>query len=573
MSRLSRRRFIRVVPIALASAGLLAACGAPATPAAKPTTPPAPAQPTPAPTTAPAAMAAPTPTAAAAAPADLATDQTLRLIGWALPSRLSPQHEGGPLRMMTQNTFRPPFYLDKDGKLHPGVATSVDVSPDGKKYTLKLDPRAKFSDGSKVTAADLKFSWEYMAFPETKTWTADYTVFPIDGARDVQAGKTKEMVGLVVRDAETLEINLTKPYTPFHKILATYMMGVTKKDQVQKDPDNWDSKPICCGPYKVESWNKDSGEITWVPNEHWWGIKPLIKKVTYRYVKDANTQSIMWDNNEFDIFLPTDILAAQMRRGKDKDQVYLIPYGGVYYYVLRAQHKPMEDVNVRRALLKATDMGKIVQAVFQGGQDPAYGIISPNLEGYTNPKPYFDPEGARKALAASTYKDVKNLPPITIAVGTNLTEYIRVSEAIQQMWKEVLGLEITVKPYEKSTDPVYESAQILRLSLGTLVNDPSASASGMGHSTSYGMRMGGHKNEQLDQILEKADSLPLAQQAQRIELYQQAEKTIMDQAYFIPIIWVKYYFAVKPRVKNYAANTDLSLYTLAHGPTPMYIGK
>jgi hypothetical protein len=30
---------------------------------------------------------------------------------------------------------------------------------------------------------------------------------------------------------------------------------------------------------------------------------------------------------------------------------------------------------------------------------------------------------------------------------------------------------------------------------------------------------------------------------------------------------------VKPRVKNYAANTDLSLYTLAHGPTPMYIGK
>jgi peptide/nickel transport system substrate-binding protein len=509
-------------------------------------------------------MAAATPTPAAVAAADRAADQTLRLVGWAQPANLMPQKEGGPLRVMTQNTFRPPFYLDKDGKLNPGIATKWEASSDGLKYTLKLDPRAKFSDGSKVTAADLKFSWEYLSWPETKAWSHSYVAGSIVGYKDVVDGKSKTMAGLVAKDDETLEITLERPYTPFVKSLATYIAGVVKKAQVEKDPENWDEKPICCGPYKVESFNKTTGEVTWVPDENWWGEKPTITRVTYRYVKDANTQSIMYDNNEMDILVSaSDLLAAQLMKGPHKADMKLIPYGGSYFYYFASDRKPMEDVNVRRALLKATDMGKIVQAVFQGSQSVAYGIISPNLEGHTNPKPYFDPEGAKKALAESSYKTVANLPPITIAVGTNLPEYIRASEAVQQMWKEVLGLNITVKPYDKATDPVRESAQVFRASLGTLVNDTSAAVSAMGLSSANYMNGSVKaKNDKLDEILTKADSLPMDKQQQRIELYQDAERIIMDNAYYIPIIWVQYYHIVKPWVRNFASNTDLGLYSL-----------
>ena len=56
--------------------------------------------------------------------------------------------------------------------------------------------------------------------------------------------------------------------------------------------------------------------------------------------------------------------------------------------------------------------------------------------------------------------------------------------------------------------------------------------------------------------------MPIAQEAERTELYRQAEQMIMDLAYYIPIIWVKYYFAVRPWVTGLKSNSSLSLYTL-----------
>jgi ABC-type transport system substrate-binding protein len=499
----------------------------------------------------------------AAAQGELAEDQTLRLVSWAIPPYIRPQNEGGPLRMMTENTFMPPFYEDEAGALQPGICTDWSVSDDGLVYTLKLDPRAKFSDGSQVTAADLKFSWEYLCWPEIKTWSSSYVAGPIVGFADAVAGTTKELSGLVAVDDQTLQITLTQPFTPFMQSIATYIAGVVKKDQVANADDNWDENPICCGPYKLESWDKDTGELSWVPNEHWWGTPPTIKKVNYRYIQDANTQSIMYDNDEADIIATTDVLSAQMEAGPHAADLYRIPYGGVYFYNFDTTRAPMDDVNVRRALLKASDMGTIVQAVFQGHQDPAYGLISPNLPAYSNREPYFDPDGAKAALAASSYGSADKLPPISVRVGTNLTEYIRVTEALQQMWKDTLGVDISISLRAQNEEADDGVSQVFRLSLGTLYLDTSTSVSALGLSTSsYVSTNVKAKNDELDAILTKADTLPRDQEEERTALYQQAEQMIMDLAWYIPIIWVKYYFAVKPWVTGLKSNSSLSLYTL-----------
>ncbi|MGN6673581.1 MAG: hypothetical protein ACTHMA_09785, partial [Thermomicrobiales bacterium] len=148
--RLSRRRFMTMVPLSVLGAAALAACGASPTPTTAPAsaaTKPAAAATTAASTTSAAPTAAPTvaapPTAApaqlaspvasptAVAQANLAPDQSLRLVSWTLAKNIAPQLEGGPLRLMTENTFRPPFVLDKDGKLQPGVCTKWTVSDDG----------------------------------------------------------------------------------------------------------------------------------------------------------------------------------------------------------------------------------------------------------------------------------------------------------------------------------------------------------------------------------------------------------------------------------------------------------
>lgn len=142
-------RFVRALPPAIAGAAVLSACAAtPLTPPTSPTAAPKPATAPAAPTAAPAAAS---PTAAAQA-GERAADQTLCYIGAYVPSGLLPVRAGGgDPDFMLQMTYMPAFYLDRAGRRVNGVATGLAVITDGLKYTLKLEPRAKFSDESKVT--------------------------------------------------------------------------------------------------------------------------------------------------------------------------------------------------------------------------------------------------------------------------------------------------------------------------------------------------------------------------------------------------------------------------------------
>jgi ABC-type transport system substrate-binding protein len=463
--------------------------------------------------------------------------------------------------MMTLHTFMTAFYEDDQGALVPGICTDWSASDDGLIYTLTMDPRAKFSDGTQVTAADLKFSWEYLTLPETQSWATSLVTAPIVGYDDVVNGTATELTGLVALDEATLQITLSEPFTPFIKAITINVAGVVKKENVLSG-ENWDENPICCGPYKVESWDRDAGVVNWVPNEHWWGTPPTILRVNYRYVADINTQSIMYDNDEVDVIPVDGILAAQMKSGPHAAELIPVPQGGNYFFNFDTSRAPMEDVNVRRALLKASDMGTIVQAIFQGGVRPAYGLTTPNIAGFADPSTYFDPEGAKQALVESSYGSADNLPPISVRVGTNLTEYVRVAEALQQMWKDVLGIEITISlraPSEEADDGI---AQIFRRSVGNAYNDPTVIVTSLGSSKGSNMSFVKATNHEVDAILAEANTLPLTEVDERIRLSQQAEQILMDQAYYIPIVWTEVYFATKPWVIGVKANSSLGLYTL-----------
>jgi ABC-type transport system substrate-binding protein len=497
------------------------------------------------------------------ADAQEATDQTLRLVSWALPATLSPTLEGGPLSMMTLNTFMTPFYEDFDGNIVNGTCNDWSVSEDGLVYTLKVDPAAKFSDGTQVTANDLKFTLDYLTDPDTGAWAPGFITAPIAGYDEAIAGTAEGLSGVTVIDDATLQITLAKPFTAFIKALTINCNGVVQKANVEAGGKTWDDNAVCCGPYKIDSWNKDNGEVNWVLNEHWWGAKPSIAKVNYRYIQDANTQSIMYDNDEVDVVQPSDILAAQMKVGPHAAELIPIPQGGTVFFNFDTTRAPFEDVNVRRAFLKASDMGTIVEAVFKGGARVAYGLTSPNLKGFADPPTFFDAEGAKAALAASTYGSADKLPPISIRVPTNVTEYVRVAEALQQMWKDTLGIDTTISLRAQGEEADDGTSQIFRRSLGALYNDPPVLVSGLGLSSGPIMSSAVKAvNAELDDILTQANSLPIEQEAERVQLSQQAEQMIMDQAYYIPIIWVEYFYATKPWVSGLASNACLSIYSL-----------
>ena len=131
------------------------------------------------------------------------------------------------------------------------------------------------------------------------------------------------------------------------------------------------------------------------------------------------------------------------------------------------------------------------------------------------------------------------------------------------MWKETLGVDVTISLRAQGEEADDGISQVFRLSFGTLFNDPAVIVAGLGLSTnSFMVNWVKAQNADLDAILIDANTRPSEEVEKRIELSQQAEAMLMEEAYYIPIIWVEYYFATKPWVNGLKSNSVLSLYTL-----------
>jgi len=93
----------------------------------------------------------------------------------------------------------------------PDIAESWQISDDGKTYTFYLRQNVSFHNGQKVTADDVKYSWERACHPATGSQTAATYLGDILGADKVLAGESEEISGLRVLDDYTLEVTLDNP--------------------------------------------------------------------------------------------------------------------------------------------------------------------------------------------------------------------------------------------------------------------------------------------------------------------------------------------------------------------------
>src|SRR5262249_48031499 len=157
-------------------------------------------------------------------------------------------------------------------------------------------PKAKWSDGSKLTAPDVKAGWEMSAAPVPDgVKLQKFSQFvatgmeTIVGYKDVAAGKAKQMSGLTVTDPDTLTVQLTQADPIFPQRLALPVMGVMKADQWAQDPFIF-QKPECLfnGPYKTVAYDQQAQTYAFEPNPNWWGTKPSIPRVELKAKLDES---------------------------------------------------------------------------------------------------------------------------------------------------------------------------------------------------------------------------------------------------------------------------------------------
>jgi oligopeptide transport system substrate-binding protein len=194
----------------------------------------------------------------------------------------------------------------------------------------------------------------------------------------------------------------------------------------------------------------------------------------------------------------------------------------------------LNDVRVRRALSYAIDRKEIVEHVTLGGQAPAGHLTPPNTGGFTaTAEVAYDPKRARQLLAEAGFPGGKNFPHLELLFNTN-EGHRKIAEAIQQMWRRELGVEITLYNQEGKvwTDSLRQkNYQIGRYSWGADYPDPSSFLDIL--LSDNGNNFMGWSNAEYDRVVTEADHT--ADEATRFALYQRAEQILADDCPIIPM--------------------------------------
>jgi len=553
MSRvLTRRRFV-LAGLTAAAIPLLAACSAPApsSPTAAPKPTEAPPKPTEGPkpaaaATAPAA-AAPTPTAA---PAVVAPPQAgTRIINVAM--------DADPVSFdcHVQTNFSSAqgsehFYesltaFDDKLSVVPGLAASWEQGADGLSWTFKLDPNAKFHDGSDFTADDVKWTTDRLLSPEIKSSWAQNWYSSVKGA--------------VVVDKKTVRIELKNPW-PIGPGVYASLRGATMYPTDADKKFNIKTEAIGTGAYK---------------------LKEFVPADRVVYEKNPNYRNKEFPRNDGifgKIMLDEDARIAAVRSGT-VDFAQLSPEGaqklaGIKGYQImsgpRAWNTNMsfnfekfaffKDSRVRKAFSLAVDRAEMIKkSVFGAGV--LTGFVPSSFSDWAVPDEELkqilkrDVDQAKDLLAKAGYPNGKGLPTLKLHTSSApYPDFLSNSIVMQQNLKDV-GIETEIVQMEWGAYVALSSRyeHDLGFSAATFFPDPDLYLWPPSHSTTLNASKGyrHYDQETLDKLLVTLRTDASQTREQRRELARKIDKMLMDDPPQLNFYNGAFVEAVSDRVKGY----------------------
>jgi oligopeptide transport system substrate-binding protein len=460
--------------------------------------------------------------------------QVLRISQRNEPGDLDPASATLPdeffiIRALSEGLVSPAPVLNREAPataVVPAAATHWDISADGRTYTFHLRPGALWSNGEPVTAQDFVAAYKRLLTPATAaTKAALFSLVKNADAFNRGALHDFSAVGFRALDPLTLEVTLSRPAPEFLVYAASGPWIPVNPRTVEKFGRQW-TRPenhIGNGPYTLAEWR---------PHQR------IVVKKNPRYhspsaAKLEEIQFIVLDNGDAE---------ERAYRSGQIDVTMAVPVTKLDVY---ARERPAE---LHHAPLAET------QRVLRGGQKPADHLVPNELLSRSAARAAdltatsANPFEARRLLAEAGFAEGKNFPELELSswpIGPPVVE------AVQQMWKQELGIEVRLVTREAKVHVAALREGQYDIGFITVIPDVPDAANVLADFATGAAGNYPHWSDQtFDGLLAKADQDP----AERMRRLESAEARLLAECPVAPLYFNARNWLMSTRVRGWQSD-------------------
>jgi peptide/nickel transport system substrate-binding protein len=436
-------------------------------------------------------------------------------------------------------------------KIVGDAATEWKISPDGLTYTFKIRQGVRFHDGSPLTAADVKATYDKIVSPPT-------------GVLSIRKNAYTELASIEAPDPSTVVFRLKFPSASLLNNLASPWNVIYPKTYLDKDPNYFKTNVMGSGPFKFKAYTRGA-TFEGVRNpDYFVKDRPYLEGYKFFISPETSVRAAAIRSGRAYIEfrdLPNAEAEAIKKQLGDKIVIQTTPMTGQFGIAINNAAKPFNDVRVRKAVTLGLDRytaGKVLYGItglkLVGGlMRPGSEWAMPEAELQKLPGFWTDAEKSRaeakRLLAEAGYP---NGLKVTLKNRNVKLPYQDFAVFAIQEWRRI-GIEAENRPLETASwfndGQNTGNFELIVAPTVEFMDDPDQFLGR--YVTGSTQNWGRYSDPRLDDLFSR--QARTLEPAERQKLVNEIQKVVLENAYYMPGLWWMRNVVHWAKVKNYVA--------------------
>jgi ABC-type transport system substrate-binding protein len=437
-------------------------------------------------------------------------------------------------------------------RIMPWLASEVLMENGGARYRFRLQPGVRFHNGRRLTARDVRHSWERLLL--NRESESRWVLSVIQGAQKLLDGKGTDLAGFHIVSPAEFFVDLEKP-VPFFPAMISYAATAIVPEGTGAIGGNPREGAIGTGPYRVVSFEPGRRlELERNPN-YWRAGRPRSEGLVFHF--GVPPEEIRDEFLAGRLSLARDLLPADAEAFRHDPRFASgyreSPRLTTYFVAFNRRRGPFQSADARRNLVRAINVPALVRRTLGRLAIPAHGLIPPGLLGYSaaGPSSGAGPSGTTgsgdSSVQATVSRDSEDLTaavhPVFLGEFSNF--FRELAEAFREVGYRIRPANRTMAEYLQHSDTGDVDLDIGRWTAD--YPDSDTFLVGAMHSALGAFRrMVG--NPEIDRLADQArvETDPRV----RHSLYREAEELIAREALLLPLFHDQVYCFARPEVEG-----------------------